>query len=32
MAVIDGCKTVAGAGQDVSTGGRAIKHEAQEAK
>jgi entericidin B len=27
-----GCNTMAGAGQDISKGGQAIKHEAQEPK
>jgi entericidin B len=31
-AVLAGCNTMAGAGQDISKGGQAIKNEAQEAK
>ena len=31
-AVLVGCNTIAGAGQDISKGGQAIKNEAQEAK
>ncbi|MGF6595346.1 entericidin B [Paraburkholderia sp. GAS448] len=31
-AVLAGCNTVAGAGQDISKGGQAIKNEAQESK
>ncbi|MGF6998879.1 entericidin A/B family lipoprotein [Paraburkholderia sp. GAS32] len=31
-AVLGGCNTMAGAGQDISKGGQAIKNEAQEAK
>ncbi|RQR26692.1 entericidin, EcnA/B family [Burkholderia sp. Bp9143] len=32
IAGLAGCNTVAGAGQDISKGGQAIKNEAQEAK
>jgi predicted small secreted protein len=31
-AVLAGCNTMAGAGQDISKGGQAIKNEAQESK
>ena len=31
-AVLSGCNTMAGAGQDISKGGQAIKNEAQESK
>jgi len=31
-ALLAACNTVAGAGQDISKGGQAIKNEAQEAK
>ncbi|CAN7779352.1 entericidin A/B family lipoprotein [Paraburkholderia hospita] len=32
IAVLAGCNTMAGAGQDISKGGQAIKNEAQESK
>lgn len=32
ITVLAGCNTIAGAGQDISNGGQAIKNQADEAK